>query len=375
MTTQSPMQPRQQAPTSLAPFVLGEVTLHELRRVAAFGTERERLSWLWDRRAGGPGRGVWCPGCSTVRGFSLSRHRAAYACERCGTHLHPTSGTLFHGSSTPLGSWIRAAERLRRPAGLRPNATELAREMGLPYATARRIRLRILGEEPAPIRGAAAPGQTAASDGDHSASSAPREDLLRVAAECLADRGFPGTRVRDIAERAGVSPAAVLYHFETRERVLVLALEWANTRAGQRRVEAVAAAAGPAAQLAALVELSIPSDPEIRREQILWNELFTRSARGQLIGADLEQVAAYRDLYATVIQRGLRLGTFICPPEEIDDRTEALLALIDGLSTASLVGRDWMPLPRMRSLIEQAVQHHFGVRLRLDASDVLNDRD
>lgn len=375
MTTQSPLQPRQQAPVGLNPFVLGEVALAEIRRAAALDTERERLSWLWDRRAGGPDRGVWCQGCSAVRGFSLSRHRAAYACERCGTHLHPTSGTLFHGSSTPLGAWLRAAERLRGPAELRPNATELAQHLGLPYATARRIRLRILGEESSLVTSVPTTGQPATSDSDQPGGSESRDDLLRAAAECLADRGFEGTRVRDIADRAGVSPAAVLYHFDTRERVLVLALAWANARAGQRRVEAVAAAPGPGEQLAALVELSIPSDPEIRREQILWNELFTRSARGQLMGADLDQVAAYRELYASVIQQGLRSGVFLCPPGESDDRTESLLALIDGLSTASLIGRDWMPLPRMRALIERAVQSHFGVKIRLNTSGRLHDSE
>ena len=51
-----------------------------------------------------------------------------------------------------------------------------------------------------------------------------REDLLRGAKECLVDRGWSNTTVRDIATSAGVSHAAIGYHFGSRERLLVEAL-------------------------------------------------------------------------------------------------------------------------------------------------------
>lgn len=51
-----------------------------------------------------------------------------------------------------------------------------------------------------------------------------REDLLRGAKECLVERGWSNTTVRDIAASAGVSHAAIGYHFGSRERLLVEAL-------------------------------------------------------------------------------------------------------------------------------------------------------
>lgn len=51
-----------------------------------------------------------------------------------------------------------------------------------------------------------------------------REDLLRGAKQCLAERGWSNTTVRDIATAAGVSHAAIGYHFGSRERLLVEAL-------------------------------------------------------------------------------------------------------------------------------------------------------
>ncbi len=54
-------------------------------------------------------------------------------------------------------------------------------------------------------------------------SSAPqaatREALIDAAAEVFAQRGFAGTTVREICERAGANIAAVNYHFGDKERL------------------------------------------------------------------------------------------------------------------------------------------------------------
>jgi AcrR family transcriptional regulator len=51
-----------------------------------------------------------------------------------------------------------------------------------------------------------------------------REDLLAGARQCLIERGWARTTVRDIAAAAGVSHAAIGYHFGSREALLVQAL-------------------------------------------------------------------------------------------------------------------------------------------------------
>lgn len=67
-----------------------------------------------------------------------------------------------------------------------------------------------------------------------------REDLLQGAKECLLDKGFERTTVRDIATTAGVSMAAIGYHYGSREALLNEALyvamdEWGS--AVQRAIE------------------------------------------------------------------------------------------------------------------------------------------
>ena len=52
-----------------------------------------------------------------------------------------------------------------------------------------------------------------------------REQIRAVALEMFAERGYAGTSLREIAERLGVSKAAVYYHFSTKEDILASLLE------------------------------------------------------------------------------------------------------------------------------------------------------
>lgn len=64
-----------------------------------------------------------------------------------------------------------------------------------------------------------------------------REDLLRGARQCLEERGWANTTVRDIAAAAGgISHAAIGYHFGSREALLTAALvQAAEERLGKFR--------------------------------------------------------------------------------------------------------------------------------------------
>ena len=48
-----------------------------------------------------------------------------------------------------------------------------------------------------------------------------KADLLRTAAEVFAEHGYDGSTIAEVASRAGVSKAAVLYHFSNKEALLI----------------------------------------------------------------------------------------------------------------------------------------------------------
>jgi TetR/AcrR family transcriptional regulator len=75
-----------------------------------------------------------------------------------------------------------------------------------------------------------------------------REALLAAATELFADRGYDGVAVREIADKAGVNPAMVSYHFGGK-RQLYRAIVDATFSDIVARAEALAAAPRPAPEL------------------------------------------------------------------------------------------------------------------------------
>src|SRR5690349_17742511 len=51
-----------------------------------------------------------------------------------------------------------------------------------------------------------------------------RGQMLNAALEVISERGFADTRIADIAERIGLSPALVIYYFKTKDQLLTEAI-------------------------------------------------------------------------------------------------------------------------------------------------------
>ena len=84
-----------------------------------------------------------------------------------------------------------------------------------------------------------------------------RGQMLRAAIEVIEERGFPETRIADVAARAGTSPALVIYYFKTKDQLLTEALRYAEDtwyEAGKRRM----AAAQRGRRLEELVAIELP---------------------------------------------------------------------------------------------------------------------
>lgn len=356
-------------PTTLRPLRILEIQEAALPRAGAFQREEEYLAWLWRYRVSDDGEHAWCATCRLRRRFHRSSTRPSYTCDSCGRHVHPTAGSIMHGSSTPLSIWFEAIRLMRFSEGPTPTARELERLLGIPYATARRIRARILGELAGPR--AAVPGANTAT-GPQERGEGTRERVLEVASRLIAEKGYDSVRVQDIAERAEVSPAAVLYHFDSRAKVLVAALGWATTRASRRRDEVLEQISDPALRLAALLALLMPSTEVVRTEVLIWNEYFARAARGELSGADDAPVFRYRAVFRQIIEEGGEARAFVFAETDADatEIIEEFLALLDGIAIAMLVERPWMSAERAVRIVSRFVRRE----LSCDIEQALEER-
>ena len=55
-----------------------------------------------------------------------------------------------------------------------------------------------------------------------------RERILEIATDLFAEKGYAGTYVREIVERAGVSKPVLYYYFQSKEGLFYAILEWAT---------------------------------------------------------------------------------------------------------------------------------------------------
>src|SRR3954462_8002162 len=53
-----------------------------------------------------------------------------------------------------------------------------------------------------------------------------REQMLPAALEGIVERGYADPRIADVAERAGASPALVIYYFKTKDQLLTEAIRY-----------------------------------------------------------------------------------------------------------------------------------------------------
>ena len=124
-----------------------------------------------------------------------------------------------------------------------------------------------------------------------------RERILAAACEVIAEVGFEKIRMRMVAEHAGVSTALLHYHFETREKLFAEAMTHSFAQTGTE-LERDADSVPASVVLARILNSLLPTDPELRQDWRLWQELWVRALRdgtAQHLAVDL-----YDQLHAWV---------------------------------------------------------------------------
>jgi AcrR family transcriptional regulator len=154
--------------------------------------------------------------------------------------------------------------------------------------------------------------------------------MLRAAAELICERGFGDTRIADVAKRAGVSSALVIYYFGTRDRLLVDALRYSEESGYEAMEQKLGEISSLRDRLSLLIKWTcVPeADNEIPGAWGLWFDLWAQAFRHDEVKAGrVELDARWRAMIVDAV-KSADLDT------DIDIRTFALefSALLDGLS-------------------------------------------
>jgi AcrR family transcriptional regulator len=165
-------------------------------------------------------------------------------------------------------------------------------------------------------------------------STARREQLLRSALEVIAARGYADTRIADVAEHAGTSPALVIYYFKTRDQLLTEALrsfEDAWYAAGTQRLAPVTTAAGRLTELIAMACLP-GTDSAQRSERLLWLDLWALSPRNPGVAAVRRKFdERWREAISATVISGQDAGEFDTSADA-GEFAVTLSALLDGMA-------------------------------------------
>jgi AcrR family transcriptional regulator len=160
-----------------------------------------------------------------------------------------------------------------------------------------------------------------------------REQLLVAAIGVIVERGYADTRITDVAERAGTSPALVIYYFKTRDALLTEALRYSEDSwyaAGVKRLEEIPTAAGQLTEMIAMTCLP-GTDPGERGEWRLWLDLWALSPRSPGVASVRHEFdVRWRQAIRDIVIAGQEAGEFTAV--DADGFALTLSALLDGMA-------------------------------------------
>ena len=166
------------------------------------------------------------------------------------------------------------------------------------------------------------------------------DDIIRSAYRVMARRGSHRHSLQDIATEAGVSKGLLLYHFGTKDNLLLATMRWALQGTAERIRRRMAQASGSEQTIAALIE-AVFVNPQANRDfYMFYLDLLEHQARVpsfRTLSEMLEDMI--NGLYAEVIQRGHDDAVFAV--DDVRLAARHMRALIEGTFLQWLQSDDW----------------------------------
>ena len=147
-----------------------------------------------------------------------------------------------------------------------------------------------------------------------SAASTPertrRDELLAIAAELFAERGFKNTTVRDIADAAGILSGSLYHHFDSKESMVDEILRGFLDTLFDRYRAIVAKRLGPRATLEAIVVASFQALDEHHPAVAIYQAEARRLAEQPRFSYIPQRLTEFRGMWHDVLRAGIADGSF-----------------------------------------------------------------
>lgn len=138
--------------------------------------------------------------------------------------------------------------------------------------------------------------------------------IVKAAIAVMAEHGYHGTSVRDIADRADLSPASLYNHFASKQQILVAIMERGIeelTRRTRAALEPVPED-DPAERLRAIVAVHVLYHLEDQRGTLLGTSEL-RALEDPVRSEHVAKRVAHQRIFEAVVTDGVRRGVFTTP--------------------------------------------------------------
>ncbi len=137
-----------------------------------------------------------------------------------------------------------------------------------------------------------------------------REELLAIAAELFAQRGFKNTTVRDIADAAGILSGSLYHHFDSKESMVDEILSTFQAELFRRYDEVAASNLDARAKFEAVIRLSFEAIHDHHSEVAIYQNDAGYLAEFDRFGYLNERNDQLRKLWVSLLEEGVHSGAF-----------------------------------------------------------------
>jgi AcrR family transcriptional regulator len=137
-----------------------------------------------------------------------------------------------------------------------------------------------------------------------------REELLAIAAELFAQRGFKNTTVRDIADAAGILSGSLYHHFDSKESMVDEILSTFQTELFRRYDEVAASDLDPRAKFEGVIRISFEAIHDHHSEVAIYQNDAAYLAEFDRFGYLQDRNVQLRKLWVGLLEEGVRSGDF-----------------------------------------------------------------
>ncbi len=157
-----------------------------------------------------------------------------------------------------------------------------------------------------------------------------RSELILTAFQLIAEKGFEGLRVRDVAQQVGINGATLHYYFSTKEDLIQAVVEYTINQL-QDTMKDLGSSGSPAEKIHThLIRLL-----QLMRERpaifVVLTEISLRAQRQPVMNYLLQQNEIWQDVLAGILREGIQQKTW---PADLDpdDTALTIVTILEGAS-------------------------------------------